>query len=344
MASFQESLISIRFAKALLEVEPDVADLPNARPIKRARGDVELRNVGFAYHGRHAALQGVSFKVGAGEVVGIVGPTGAGKSTLVSMLPRFLDPSEGSVLLDGHDLRALTVASVRDQISLVQQEPLLFPRSIAENIRYGRLDATDEEIMNAARGANAHEFITALPQGYATKLGERGAKISGGERQRITIARAFLKDAPVLILDEPTSSVDSHTEAVILEALERLMEGRTTFIVAHRLSTLRNADRIVVINGGEVVEQGSHASLMATGGLYATLHALQGGQPSPTARGDGSPGSSTAGGRAADEAADAADHEDDAGPPGWTPPPPPSWARPARRGRVVAFAGGDRDV
>jgi ATP-binding cassette, subfamily B, bacterial len=343
MASFQESLIGIRFAHELLEVEPDVADLPGAESVGRARGDVEFRAVGFAYRGRHAALQGVSFKVGAGEVVGIVGPTGAGKSTLVSMLPRFLDPSEGSVLLDGHDLRTLTVASVRDQISLVQQEPLLFPRSIAENIRYGRLDATDQEVVNAARGANAHDFISALPSGYDTTLGERGAKISGGERQRITIARAFLKDAPVLILDEPTSSVDSRTEAVILEALERLMEGRTTFIVAHRLSTLRHADRIVVINGGELIEEGTHASLMATGGLYATLHALQGGQPS-TAQSDGPPDSIATGGPVTEETSDKSDEVQDAKRAGWTPPPPPSWARAAHRARAGATAGGDRNV
>jgi ATP-binding cassette subfamily B protein len=343
MASFQESLIGIRFAHELLEVEPDVADLPGAESVGRARGDIEFRSVGFAYHGRHAALQGVSFKVGAGEVVGIVGPTGAGKSTLVSMLPRFLDPSEGAVLLDGHDLRTLTVASVRDQISLVQQEPLLFPRSIADNIRYGRLDATDEEVVDAARGANAHEFISALPMGYATTLGERGAKISGGERQRITIARAFLKDAPVLILDEPTSSVDSRTEAVILEALERLMEGRTTFIVAHRLSTLRHADRIVVINGGELIEEGTHASLMATDGLYATLHALQGGQPSTT-QSDGPADSVATGGPVTEETSDERDEVQDAKRAGWTPPPPPSWARPARRARAGATAGGDRDA
>jgi ATP-binding cassette, subfamily B, bacterial len=342
MASFQESLIGIRFAHELLEVKPDVADLPGAESVGRARGDIEFRSVGFAYHGRHAALQGVSFKVGAGEVVGIVGPTGAGKSTLVSMLPRFLDPSEGSVLLDGHDLRTLTVASVRDQISLVQQEPLLFPRSIAENIRYGRLDATDEEVVNAARGANAHEFISALPLGYATTLGERGAKISGGERQRITIARAFLKDAPVLILDEPTSSVDSRTEAVILEALERLMEGRTTFIVAHRLSTLRHADRIVVINGGQLIEEGTHASLMATDGLYATLHVLQGGQPN-TARSEAPRDSVATGGPVTEETADTGDLGEGASRGGWTPPPPPSWARPARA-RAGATAGGVRDV
>ena len=304
LASFQNHLIGIKYAQELLDVRPDVADLPGAQALPgRARGEIELRGVQYSYKGREPALRNVSFRVAAGEVVGIVGPTGAGKSTLVSLLPRFLDPSEGAVLLDGHDLRSLTVASVRAQVSLVQQEPLLFPRSISENIRYGRLDATDEEVIAAARAANAHDFITALPQGYATKLGERGAKISGGERQRIAMARAFLKDAPVLILDEPTSSIDSRTEAVILDALELLMEGRTTLIVAHRLSTLRRADRVIVVNAGEVVEEGTHESLITADGLYAQLHALQGGAPAPTA-------APTSGSRA-----------------GWTPPAPPSFAR-----------------
>jgi ATP-binding cassette subfamily B protein/subfamily B ATP-binding cassette protein MsbA len=296
----------------------------------RARGDVELRGVGYAYRGRGPALRDVSFRVNAGEVVGIVGPTGAGKSTLVSLLPRFLDPSEGSVLLDGRDVRTLTLEWVRDQVSLVQQEPLLFPRSIAENIRYGRLGATDEEVMEAALAANAHEFITALPEGYATKLGERGAKVSGGERQRITMARAFLKDAPILILDEPTSSVDSRTEAVILDALERLMEGRTTFIVAHRLSTLRHADRIVVINDGQVIEEGTHESLVADDGLYALLHKLQGGKPAPSLAATLGAATSTVG---LTEPPSSAPRS------GWTPPPPPSWVRPADRSAANARVG-----
>lgn len=305
MASFQERLIGIRYAHELLEVQPDVTDRPGAKPIRRARGELELRDVSYAYAGRAEALRGVSLHVGAGEVVGIVGPTGAGKSTLVSLLPRFLDPSMGAVSLDGHDLRSLTVHSVREQVSLVSQEPLLFPRSIAENIRYGRLDATDKDVIDAARAASAHDFISALPDGYQTKLGERGAKISGGERQRIAIARAFLKDAPVLILDEPTSSIDSRTEATILDALEHLMDGRTTLIVAHRLSTLRRADRIMVLNDGVLVEQGTHDALLGQGGLYALLYSLQADRPpdrlAPRARPT----------------------------PGWSPPPPPSWVLPA---------------
>ena len=205
----------------------------------------------------------------------LVGPTGAGKTTLMSLIPRFYDPSHGRILLDGKDIRTLTLGSLRAQVSIVLQEPLLFSGSIAENIRYGRLEATDEEIVSAAKSANAHDFIERLPDGYKTEIGERGAQLSGGERQRIAVARAFLKDAPILILDEPTSSIDSKTEAVILDALDRLMIGRTTFIVAHRLSTIRNAEKILVLNHGELVEQGTHEELLSSNGLYKQLHEMQ---------------------------------------------------------------------
>jgi ABC-type multidrug transport system fused ATPase/permease subunit len=281
MAAFQERLIGIRFAKELLDVVPDVQEHPGARRIARARGAVEFQAVTFGYRGRPDALSKVSFAVEPGEVVGVVGPTGAGKSTLVSLIPRFIDPREGAVLLDGVDARALTLASLREQVSVVHQEPLLFARSIIDNIRYGRLEASDEEVVEAARAANAHEFILGLPQGYGTKLGERGAKVSGGERQRIAMARAFLKDAPILVLDEPTSSIDLRTEAVILDGLDRLMEGRTTFIVAHRLSTLRRADRILVLDGGKLVEQGTREALVKARGLFASLESLQAGRTLP---------------------------------------------------------------
>jgi ABC-type multidrug transport system fused ATPase/permease subunit len=234
--------------------------------------------VSFRYEGRPEALSDICFDAVPGEAVAIVGATGAGKSTLVSLLPRFYDPYAGRVLLDGRDVTSLTLRSLRDQISIVLQEPLLFSGTITENIRYGRLDATTDEIVAAAKAANAHDFVSALPHGYETVLGERGAQLSGGERQRISVARAFLKNAPILILDEPTSSIDSRTEAVILDALERLMVGRTTLIVAHRLSTLRGVSKILVMHQARIVEQGSHDQLLARGGLYRQLHDAQTGQ------------------------------------------------------------------
>jgi ATP-binding cassette subfamily B protein len=277
MGSFQEMLIGIRYAKQLLDTAPEVKDRPGARSIGAARGHLQFVRVSFAYRGRADALKSLTFEIMPGQVAAIVGPTGAGKSTLVSMVPRFIDPREGQILLDGVDLRDITLSSLRDQVAFVQQEPLLFSRSILDNIRYGRLDATDDEVIEAARAANAHDFIARLPGGYETRLGERGSRISGGERQRIAVARAFLKDAPILVLDEPTSSIDSRTEAVILDALDRLMEGRTTLIVAHRLSTVRSAHRIIVLSDGEIAEQGTHDELLAGRELYAQLHDLQSG-------------------------------------------------------------------
>jgi ATP-binding cassette subfamily B protein len=280
-SSLQQAFISLRSAFDLLETEPDIAEQPNARMLSGVRGAVAFEHVDFAYRGRKGTLKDVSFRVDPGQCVAIVGPTGAGKSTLLSLLTRFYDPHRGRVLLDDHDVRDLKLESLRAQISVVLQEPLLFGSTIRENIRYGRLEASDEEVEAAARAANAHDFVCRLPRGYDTKLGERGALLSGGERQRISVARAFLKDAPVLILDEPTSSIDSKTEAVILEALARLIRGRTTFVVAHRLSTVRDADLILAVEDGRVVEQGTHAELLARGGLYAELHAAQQGAPLP---------------------------------------------------------------
>lgn len=224
---------------------------------------------------REPALKGISFDVPPGRRVALVGPTGAGKSTLVGLIPRFYDVAEGAVCVDGVDVRRLTLRSLRRQISIVHQEPLLFAGSIYDNIRYGREDATDDDVLAAAQAANAHEFVSRLPNGYQTEIGERGAQLSGGERQRICVARAFLKDAPILILDEPTSSIDSQTEAVILEALDRLMEGRTTFLVAHRLATIRGADLILVMSDGEIVERGTHDELLAQNGLYSVLWGTQ---------------------------------------------------------------------
>jgi ABC-type multidrug transport system fused ATPase/permease subunit len=271
----QQHIMSLKTAFGLLDTEPEVAEAPDAQEIGRAKGRIEFRNVSFAYHGRTDTLNDISFKVKAGQLIAIVGPTGAGKTTLISLLPRFYDPKSGSILLDGHDIRSLTLDSLRQQFSLVLQEPLLFSASIAENIRYGRLDASQEEVEEAARAANAHDFIAALPAGYGTVVGERGAMLSGGERQRIAVARAFLKDAPILILDEPTSSIDSRTESVILDALDRLAVGRTTFMIAHRLSTVRHSDLIVVLDHGRVVEQGTHEVLLEQGGLYRQMHDVQ---------------------------------------------------------------------
>lgn len=275
LSTLQQQFMSFRHSLNLLDTEPDIEERPAALEIDRAEGQVAFEDVGFSYAEREDTLKHASFEVRAGQRVAIVGPTGAGKSTLLSLLPRFYDPQSGRVLLDGHDVRDLTLASLRAQVSVVLQEPLLFSGSIADNIRYGQLDAGEDDIVEAARAANAHDFISALPKGYDTELGERGARLSGGERQRISVARAFLKDAPILILDEPTSSIDSKTETVILDALERLMEGRTTFMVAHRLSTITDSDLILVINHGEIVEQGSHYELLATDGLYRQLHDAQ---------------------------------------------------------------------
>ena len=254
VGDLQHSLASAERTFALLDQTPEVIEKPNATPLSRAKGAVSFQNVSFAYEGNNPVLQGVSFEVDSGTRVGIAGATGAGKTTLVSLLTRFYDPTSGRITLDGVDLRDYKIADLRKQFAIVLQEPVLFSTSIAENIAYANPDATYEEIVAAARAANAHEFITHLPEGYDTQVGERGMRLSGGERQRISLARAFLKDAPILILDEPTSSVDMKTEALIMEAMTRLMHERTTFMIAHRLSTLVNCDVRLQIEGGRVID------------------------------------------------------------------------------------------
>jgi ATP-binding cassette subfamily B protein len=252
--SLQNYLASAERAFAVLDEEPDVKERPEAHPLPRARGNVVFEGVSFGYDGERPVITDVSFHVRAGARVGVVGATGAGKTTLVSLLNRFYDPTQGRILLDGVDLRDYRLADLRNQFAIVLQEPLLFSTSIGENIVYARSGASFEEIMAAAMAAGAHDFIAALPDGYDTPVGERGVRLSGGERQRISLARAFLRDAPILILDEPTSSVDVHTEAAIMAAMHRLMEGRTTFMIAHRLSTLEGCDERIEIGAGRIAQ------------------------------------------------------------------------------------------
>ena len=267
----------------VLTADEAVPEQPGAPELPPVRGEVTLEHVDFGYHDGTPVLQDVSLSVAPGEVVAIVGATGAGKSSLVGLIPRFVDPTAGRVLVDGHDVRGVSLASLRDQVALVLQEPFLFPVSVAENIALGRPGAARQDIERAAQAANAHGFITALPQGYDTVLAERGASLSGGERQRIAIARALLKNAPILILDEPTSALDADTEHAVVEALERLMRGRTTFIVAHRLSTIRRVTTIVVLEGGRVVEQGPPSALLARPGRYRAMYDLQFQRPAEAA-------------------------------------------------------------
>jgi ATP-binding cassette, subfamily B, bacterial len=280
-ATVQSAAAGAQRVLTLLDTVPDVADMEDAIELPgRAKGQIVFEGVSFGYREEVLALRNVSLRIPAGKSIALVGASGAGKTTLVSMLLRFYDPLIGRIALDGIDLRALTLKSLRQNIALVLQEPVLFSASVRENIAYALPGATMDQIKAAARAAGAHNFIEALPDGYETEIGEQGVGLSGGQRQRLSIARAFLKDAPVLILDEPTSALDTETEALLLESIERLMKGRTTIIIAHRLSTIRNADQVIVLKDGTVVEAGTHAELLRRNGSFKRLYNSQFGAPS----------------------------------------------------------------
>jgi subfamily B ATP-binding cassette protein MsbA len=272
---FREGTGAIARVFEIIDTQPTVVDLPSATGIGPIVGRIEFDEVSFTYDGERRVLRDVTIDVPPGEVLALVGPSGSGKTTLVALIPRLWDVVGGSIRVDGRDVRSVTTASLRGQIGLVPQEATLFGGTVRDNIRYGRLDADEAAIEAAARAANAHDFITALPAGYDTPVGDRGSKLSGGQRQRIAIARAILKDPPILLLDEATSALDNESERLVQEALEHLMQGRTTIIVAHRLSTIRAADRIAVLDDGWLVELGTHDELLARDGLYARLYQLQ---------------------------------------------------------------------
>ena len=270
-----KAAVSFERIQELLEFESRVADLPGAQQAPKCRGEIEFDHVSFSYDEVTPVLKDVSFRIEPGQVAAIVGPSGTGKTTIAGLIPRFFDPQSGRVTIDGTDVRQFTLKSLRDQVSFVLQDTLLFRGTIWENIAYGRPDAEIEDTVRAAQLANAHEFIVNMPLSYATMVGERGVTLSGGQRQRIAIARAIVRNAPILILDEPTSGLDAASQQAVSRALDHLMQGRTTLVIAHHLATIRHADIIFVVKDSEIVERGTHEALLALGGVYAELHAIQ---------------------------------------------------------------------
>jgi len=274
-AAVQEGLAALQRIFGFLDEEPKIKDAPDAKPLEVSNGRVTLDNVSFAYDAEGPVLKNISLTVEGGQTVALVGRSGAGKSTVFNLIPRLFDATDGRVAIDGQDVRGATLASVRQAVAVVSQEVVLFNDTIRENIAFGRLDADDDAIQDAAKSAAAHDFIMRLPDGYDTIVGDRGLRLSGGERQRISIARAMLKDAPILLLDEATNALDAESERMVQEAIERLSRGRTVLVIAHRLSTVQSADMICVMEAGEIVERGSHQDLIGRGGAYAKLAKLQ---------------------------------------------------------------------
>ena len=269
--SLQQAVVSARRVREILAITPEPLDVPGGIEASGVKGEIQFESVSFAYDEGRPILSEVSFEAKPGELIALVGLTGAGKTTLASLIPRFFEPTGGRVLIDGVDVASYSLRSLRERIALVTQDSVLFEGTIADNIRYGRLDATDQEVESAARAAHVHEFVERLPKGYATQIGEAGATLSGGERQRLGIARALLKDAPILILDEPTSALDAISEETVFDALRRLREGRTTLVIAHRLSTIRDANRILVLHDGRLIAQGTHDELLESSALYRRM-------------------------------------------------------------------------
>ncbi len=273
--AYSKAAVGYERIREVLELERDVKDLPGARKAPHLQGSIEFENVSFSYGPDNPTLSCVSFTIQAGQIAALVGPTGAGKTTIINLIPRFYDPEEGVIKIDGKDIRQIKLKSLREQISFVLQDTLLFHGPIWQNIAYGKPEASREEILRAAELANASEFIEKMPKGYDTFVGERGVTLSGGQRQRIAIARAIIRNTPILILDEPSSGLDAASEHLVFEALDRLMQGKTCIIVAHRLATIRRADCIFVVKDGAIIERGTHDELIKAGGLYEELSALQ---------------------------------------------------------------------